>query len=409
MSGKLSLAKWGRNRRLKPAAHGRRKPTPHSGAALTRLTPADTVKKSGDGVPTALRHSRPTKQTSRGISSIGRASGWQPEGQGFESPILHFPECRVLRVPGPVVKGMRPGDQAWLNGRFLPRESLAVSVGDAGFVLGATVTEQLRTFRGELFLPGPHRDRLANSLAAVGIDPGLPLNDILTAAAAVARTNQAHVGDGDLGVVIFVTPGDQPSQHEAAAGQPVVAVHSFPLAFSLWAEAYAAGVSLRSVAVPQVPAACWPIHAKVRSRLHYYLADREAQAAEPGARSVVCHADGRVSETSTANIAIVQDGRIVSPPPADALPGVSLGFARTLSAVIGIDWAERSLAVADLAAADEILLTSTPSCILPATRFDGRPVGAGQPGAVYHQLLAAWNRAVGIDIAAQALTMARPF
>ena len=24
-----------------------------------------------------------------GISSIGRASGWQPEGQGFESPILH--------------------------------------------------------------------------------------------------------------------------------------------------------------------------------------------------------------------------------------------------------------------------------------------------------------------------------
>ena len=128
-------------------------------------------------------------------------------------------------MPGPVVKGMRPGDQAWLNGRFLPRESLAVSVGDAGFVLGATVTEQLRTFRGELFLPGPHRDRLANSLAAVGIDPGLPLNDILTAAAAVARTNQAHVGDGDLGVVIFVTPGDQPSQHEAAAGQPVVAVH----------------------------------------------------------------------------------------------------------------------------------------------------------------------------------------
>jgi hypothetical protein len=26
----------------------------------------------------------------RGISSVGRASGWQPEGQGFKSPILHF-------------------------------------------------------------------------------------------------------------------------------------------------------------------------------------------------------------------------------------------------------------------------------------------------------------------------------
>jgi hypothetical protein len=26
----------------------------------------------------------------RGISSVGRASGWQPEGQGFKSPILHL-------------------------------------------------------------------------------------------------------------------------------------------------------------------------------------------------------------------------------------------------------------------------------------------------------------------------------
>jgi branched-chain amino acid aminotransferase len=310
-------------------------------------------------------------------------------------------------VPGPVVKGMRPGDQAWLNGRFLPRESLSVSVGDVGFVLGATVTEQLRTFHGDLFLPGPHRERLANSLAAVGIVPGMSLDDIMAAAATVAHTNHAHVGDGDLGVVIFVTPGDQPSQHEGAGGKPMVAVHSFPLAFRLWAEAYESGVSLRSVAVPQVPAACWPIHAKVRSRLHYYLADREAHAAEPGARAVVCHADGRVSETSTANIALVRGRGIVSPPPADALPGVSLMFARRLAAAAGVDWAERSLTAADLAAADEILLTSTPSCLLPATHFDGRAVGDARPGPVYRQLLDAWNKAVGIDIAAQARAMVR--
>jgi branched-subunit amino acid aminotransferase/4-amino-4-deoxychorismate lyase len=297
---------------------------------------------------------------------------------------------------------MRPGDRAWLNGRFLPRESLTVSVGDAGFVLGTTVTEQLRTFRGQLFLPDPHRDRLARSLAAVGIDPGVSLDDVMTAAAEVARANHAGVGDGDLGVVIFVTPGDQPSQHEAASGRSVVAVHSFPLAFALWADAYEAGLSLRSVAVQQVPETSWPIHAKVRSRLHYFLADREAHAAERGARAVVCHADGRVSETSTANIAIVRNGGIVSPPPADALPGVSLGFARGLAVAAGMTWDERSLSMSDLAAADEILLTSTPNCILPATRLDGMLLADGRPGPVYRMLLEAWNRAVGVDIAAQA-------
>jgi len=315
-------------------------------------------------------------------------------------------------VSGPVVTGMRPGDRAWLNGRFVPRETLAVPVGDAGFVLGATVTEQLRTFRGALFLPMPHRDRLARSLDAVGIDPGVSLDEVMAAAAELTRGNHAAVGDGDLGVVIFVTPGDQPSQHEAARGRPMVAVHSFPLAFSLWADAYEAGVSLRSVAVPQVPAACWPIHAKVRSRLHYFLADHEAHAAEAGARAVVCHADGRVSETSTANIVIVRDGGLVSPPPADALPGVSLGFARQLAAAAGINWAEQSLTMADLTTADEILLTSTPNCLLPATRVDGKPVGrsneAGRPGAVYRQLLTAWGEAVQIDIAGQARSQARP-
>jgi branched-subunit amino acid aminotransferase/4-amino-4-deoxychorismate lyase len=312
------------------------------------------------------------------------------------------------------VKGFRSGDRAWVNGSLIPREALHLPVGDAGFVLGATVTEQLRTFRGELFLPEPHRERLALSLAAVGIDAGVPLDDVMAAAADVARFNHRHLDaaasgiTGDLGVVIFVTPGDQPSQHEGHAGRPLVAVHTFPLAFATWAEAYAQGASLRSVSVRQVPGECWPIHAKVRSRLHYFLADREAAALERGSRAVVCHADGRVSETATANIAIVRSHTLLTPPPADALAGVSLEFARQLAETAGLGWEERSLTARDLSAADEILLTSTPSCVLPATRFEGVFVGSGRPGPVYSALLEAWSRHVGLDIAAQARGCATP-
>ena len=35
-----------------------------------------------------------------GISSVGRASGWQPEGQGFKSPILHFLLSTPRHGPG---------------------------------------------------------------------------------------------------------------------------------------------------------------------------------------------------------------------------------------------------------------------------------------------------------------------
>lgn len=295
------------------------------------------------------------------------------------------------------------GEIAWIDGAFVTRAELALPVGDAGFVLGATVTEQLRTFRGTLFLPDEHARRLTESLAAIGIEPPLAVDALMRAASDVATHNHRLTHDGgDLGVVTFVTPGDLPAQHGGRAARPRAIVHSFPLAFPLWARAYDEGVALRGVNVRQVPEECWPIRAKTRSRLHYFLADREAHRLEPGARAVLCHGDGRVSETSTANIAIVRDGAILTPPPADALPGVSLGFARQLAEATGMRWSERSLTAADLSAADEILLTSTPNCILPATRFDGVSVGRGTPGPVYGSLLAAWGRHVGLDIVAQA-------
>ncbi|HBB74369.1 MAG TPA: hypothetical protein DC048_07955, partial [Planctomycetaceae bacterium] len=71
----------------------------------------------------------------------------------------------------------------------MPRCDLAVPVGDAGFVLGATVTEQLRTIRGRLFLPTEHGERLVASLAAVGIEPPESPTGLVEAAAEVASHN----------------------------------------------------------------------------------------------------------------------------------------------------------------------------------------------------------------------------
>jgi branched-chain amino acid aminotransferase len=296
-----------------------------------------------------------------------------------------------------------PSEIAWLDGDLLPRADLCIPVGDAGFVLGATVTEQLRTFGGRLFLPHLHAARFRDSLAVAGIEPDFSVEAIFKAADAIASHNHACVPAGsDLGVVIFATPGDQPSQHDGRRGRPRVAVHSFPLAFALWARAYEEGLALRGVSIRQVPEESWPLALKCRSRMHYHLADREADAAERGSRAVLCHADGRVSETSTANIAIVRKAAILAPPPADALRGVSLHYLRQLAEESGIPWHETSLREADLAAADEILLTSTPNCLLPATQFNGRRVGGGRPGPVFRSLLARWGETVGLDIAAQA-------
>lgn len=299
-------------------------------------------------------------------------------------------------------------DIAWQNGEFLPRSDLRVSPGDAGFVLGATVTEQLRTIRGELFLPEAHAERLAGSLAVVGIQPEQSLDEIFAAAKKIAAHNHALLtattspAAADLGMVIFVTPGDLASQHEGHAGRPSTTIHTFPLATKLWAAAYTTGVSLRCVSIEQVPASCWPVAAKVRSRLHYFLAEQEAAALESGARPLLAYADGRISETSTANLAIVCGKTIVTPPTTDALGGTSLRFLEQLAEQADLSWQARSLQRDELLQADEILLTSTPWCLQAAVRLDGITIGDGTPGPCYWRLLQAWSKAVGLDIAGQA-------
>ena len=65
--------------------------------------------------------------------------------------------------------------------------------------MGATVTEQLRTFRGRLFLPEPHARRLARSLELIGLEPPVRRpRCMLAAAAAVAAHNHALLPIGGL-------------------------------------------------------------------------------------------------------------------------------------------------------------------------------------------------------------------
>jgi branched-chain amino acid aminotransferase len=54
--------------------------------------------------------------------------------------------------------------------------------------------------------------------------------------------------------------------------------------------------------------------------------------------------------------------------------------------------AERRLTPADLAAADEIFITSTMREILPVVRLDGSAVGAGTPGPVTFLLHKAFRK-----------------
>ena len=293
--------------------------------------------------------------------------------------------------------------RAYLNG-WTTAAHAVVPIYDAGFVLGTTVSEQLRTFAGRLFRLDEHLDRLFASLSVVGVEPGLGRGELARIAEELVAHNHALLAPGDdLGLSMFVTPGPYATLAGGRPALPTVGLHTYPLPTRLWAEEYDEGVALAVSSVRQVPGECWPTAMKCRSRMHYYLADQEVRRRQPGARALLLDDQGHVSETATSNVVMYRPGAgLVSPRREQILPGISLAMVRDLAAESGLGWIERDLTPCDLAEADELLLTSTPSCVLPVTRFEGGAIGSGQPGDVFRALLAAWSAKVGVDIARQA-------
>jgi branched-subunit amino acid aminotransferase/4-amino-4-deoxychorismate lyase len=137
--------------------------------------------------------------------------------------------------------------------------------------------------------------------------------------------------------------------------------------------------------------------------MHFYLADREAAARQPGARAILLDQNGFIAEATTANVVVFHKGEgFISPPHDNILVGVSLGVVEQLATKIGVPFISRRLTVDEFRSADEAFLASTSICALPIVECDGKPLGDGRPGPTFRRLLAAWSELVGIDIAEQA-------
>jgi branched-subunit amino acid aminotransferase/4-amino-4-deoxychorismate lyase len=284
------------------------------------------------------------------------------------------------------------------NGTWVPNSELRIPVDDAGFLLGATVTERLRTFGGQIFRLNEHLERLRNSLQIVGLDANGIVNQVAEAIPEFLRRNRALIDAGDdWSVIAFATPGS------AGKGSPTVCVHGYPLPFRSWASQFETGLPVIVSGIRQIPPNCLPPELKCRSRMHFYLADREAAAKRPGARAILLDQDGYVAEATTANVVLFRDAEgLLTPPSEHILFGVSVGVVRELSSTLSIPFVTRRITIDDLRSADEVMLTSTSVCVLPVVECDDQPIGSGKPGPVYRQLLAAWSELVAVDIADQA-------
>ncbi|MFG2764792.1 branched-chain amino acid transaminase [Streptomyces rubiginosohelvolus] len=97
-------------------------------------------------------------------------------------------------------------------------------------------------------------------------------------------------------------------------------------------------------------------------------------------------ANGHIAEASAANLFLVRDGELITPPVSDGiLPGLTRDCALTFARDLGLKVTERSVPRSEVYIADEAFLTGTAAEIVPVASVDERRVGSGV-GPVTKQL-----------------------
>ncbi len=104
--------------------------------------------------------------------------------------------------------------------------------------------------------------------------------------------------------------------------------------------------------------------------------------------AILLNQDGHVAEGSGENIAIIRNGRIITPARSDnVLEGLTMSTVLGLAqSELGVEVESRTIDRSELYVADEVFMTGTAAHVTPILEVDRRPVANGDVGPISKQL-----------------------
>jgi branched-subunit amino acid aminotransferase/4-amino-4-deoxychorismate lyase len=295
-----------------------------------------------------------------------------------------------------------PEPLAYLKGEFVPASRCVLPVFDLGIVLGAAVTDFLRTFHQQPYRMENHVRRFYRSCRYARIEPPVDMQQTIAISEKLLAENGQLAPGEELGLVYYMTAGEN-TVYAGAAGlpgklKPTYVQHTFPLRFDLWRDVFLNGAHCVTPAPRHWPPQCISSKIKNRNRLHMWIGEQEVHQLDPTAVPLYLDIDGNITETGGSNFVIYRDGQVVSPRRNNILWGISLTVLAEILADMGVPFVEEDLQTYDVVNADEAWMPTTPYCLGPVVRFNGLPIGDGKPGPMWRQVLDRWSEIVGKDI-----------
>lgn len=262
---------------------------------------------------------------------------------------------------------------AYLNGEFQPLENCHIPADDRGFLLGDAVYEVIAVYHNRPFEVEKHLARLEHSLDACGIPnphTRAQWREIF------ARLTSNEPAD-DFGLYLQVTRGSAPRDIAVPAD-------ATPLVFAMTMP-HTAPVSAPAIkAVTREDFRWQRCDIKTTSLIAAVMLRRSAMGAD--CHDTIMVRDGKVTEATAANVFVVRNGELYTPPKSHRLlSGITRDVVIEIAAEHGIKVTEQWFGTDYLLSADEVWLTSSTKEITPVAEIDGHTIGDGAAYPLQHR------------------------
>jgi len=283
----------------------------------------------------------------------------------------------------------RPTEEliAYFEGDYVPLGEAKVSIMTHAFMYGTATFEGIRGYwnadQGELFVLflREHAERIRNSAKMLLMD-GLPSVDELSAI--ILETVRRNQFQEDVYI--------RPSFYKSTKA---IGVRLHHLDHELYVIATPFGNYIDIEKGVRIMTSSWRRNADealpARGKIvggYVNMAFQKSEAELNGFdEALVLTPDGHASEASAANLFVVRDGVLLTPPVSDdILEGVTRRAILSLARDAGIPTEIRSIDRSELYVCDEVFLCGTGVQMSPVIEVDHRAVGDGRIGPIARQL-----------------------
>ena len=265
----------------------------------------------------------------------------------------------------------------FINGQYVNKEQARLGVGDLALLRGYGVFDYFRYANGQPRFLQDHLARFERSAGHLGLD--VPGGEPALRGAVFELIRRNERPDG--GIRFVLTGGYSENGYAPAVPNLIGLAYPFtPPPARLYERGAVAITHHYERQLPEAKTIDYLEGIRIIPLLKRHGADYV----------LYVDRDDNVRESDRSNYLVVKDGRLITPKD-NILMGVTRRHVLLLARRLGLPTEERPVAKRELYTADELIICSSVKGVLPLTRIDGKPVGAGGVGALTKRLMDGWG------------------